>query len=159
MRMVAIAQLVEHLVVVQGVAGSSPVIHPIRWLRHDLVGAIAVLEHQDTWEYTQPAWVFTHQDLATPEDADVRLVRGDVTRAFPQISASAGRDDVWVMGGGDLAGQFADADLLDEVWVQFAPVTLGTGRPLLPRELDLALVDVVRNRDFVCTRYRVARTG
>lgn len=66
---------------------------------------------------------------------------------------------MWVLGGRDLAGQFADVGLLSEVWVQFAPVTLGSGQPLLPRDLRLELVDVVRNRDFVCTRYRVPRTG
>jgi dihydrofolate reductase len=60
-----------------------------------------------------------------------------------------------VVGGGDLAGQFADAGLLNEIWVQFAPVTLGAGRPLLPRALDLELLDVARNRDFMCGRYRV----
>jgi dihydrofolate reductase len=60
-----------------------------------------------------------------------------------------------VVGGGDLAGQFADAGLLEEIWVQFAAVTLGAGRPLLPRVLDLELLDVARNRDFLCGRYRV----
>lgn len=34
--MVGIAQPVEHLVVVQGVAGSSPVTHP-RWVRFELL--------------------------------------------------------------------------------------------------------------------------
>ena len=69
--------------------------------------------------------------------------------------AAAGGLDVWVVGGGDLAGQFADAGLLDEVWVQFAPVTLGAGAPLLPRALDLELLDVARNEAFLCGRYRV----
>ena len=59
------------------------------------------------------------------------------------------------LGGGDLAGQFADAGLLDEVWVQYAPVTLGAGAPLLPRALDLELIDVARNEAFLCGRYRV----
>ena len=62
---------------------------------------------------------------------------------------------VWVVGGGDLAGQFADAGLLDELWVQYAPVTLGAGAPLLPRHVELRLEDVVRNRDFACARYTV----
>ena len=61
------------------------------------------------------------------------------------------------MGGGDLASQFADAGLLDEVWVQVAPVTLGSGKPLFTRALQLELLDVVRNRDFVCTRYLVSK--
>ncbi|WP_098459562.1 dihydrofolate reductase family protein [Propionicimonas paludicola] len=114
--------------------------------------------NQETWEYAQPTWVFTHRALPAPEDADVRFVKGDPTEVFDDIVASAGGKDVWVVGGGDLAGQFAEAGLLDQLWVQFAPVTLGSGKPLFTRALQLDLIDVARNRDFVCTRYRV-RTG
>lgn len=109
----------------------------------------------DSWPYQQPTWVFTHRDLPTPPGADVRLTQADVFAVHAEMVAAAGQADVWVVGGGDLAGQFADAGLLDEVWVQFAPVTLGAGRPLLPRVLDLELLEVGRNRDFVCGRYRV----
>jgi len=43
----------------------------------------------------------------------------------------AARDrNVWIVGGGDLAGQFAGVGLLDEVIVSIAPVTLGGGAPL-----------------------------
>ena len=69
---------------------------------------------------------------------------------------AAGDGTVWLVGGGDLVGQFADAGLLDEVWVQYAPVTLGSGKPLLPRRLDLRLLAIERNRDFCMTRYAVA---
>src|SRR3712207_7879069 len=51
-------------------------------------------------------------------------------------SAAAGDRNVWVVGGGDLAGQFADVGLLDELIVSIAPVTLGAGAPLLPRRID-----------------------
>lgn len=57
--------------------------------------------------------------------------------------------------GGNLAGQFADAGLLDEIIVSIAPVTLGSGKPLLPRRLDLRLAETSRNRAFVCARYQV----
>ena len=76
-------------------------------------------------------------------------------RDSSEMVAAAGGKDLWVVGGGDLAGQFADAGLLDEVWVQYAPVTLGSGAPLLPRALDLELLEVARNRNFMCGRYRV----
>ena len=33
--------------------------------------------------------------------------------------------------------------------------TLGAGSPLLPRRLDLRLVEALRNRDFACARYMV----
>ena len=72
-----------------------------------------LLGHEDAWEHTHPTWVFAHRDLPTPNGADIRFARGDVAEVFPEISAVAGDEDVWVMGGGDLAGQFADAGLLD----------------------------------------------
>lgn len=43
---------------------------------------------------------------------------------------------------------------MDGPW-QYAPVTLGQGQPLLPRVLQLELMETVRNRSFVCGRYRV----
>ena len=69
---------------------------------------------------------------------------------------AAGGKNVWVVGGGDLVGQFADAGLLDDVLVTIAPVTLGAGAPLLPRRLELRLEEVGRNGDFAVARYSVA---
>lgn len=116
-----------------------------------------LLQNQETWGYAEPAWVMTHRELAVPEGADIRFAQGDIAQVFPEIAAAAGKEDVWIMGGGDLAGQFADAGLLDEFWVQFAPVTLGAGQPLMPRKLQLELIETARNEDFVCARYRVQR--
>ena len=71
------------------------------------------------------------------------------------MTAAAGGKDLWMVGGGDLAAQFAEAGLLDEVVVSIAPVTLGAGQPLFPRRFDLELVEVDRNRAFICARYGV----
>jgi dihydrofolate reductase len=54
---------------------------------------------------------------------------------YDELVAAAGDRDVWILGGGDLVGQFDDAGLLDEVHLGMTPVTLGTGRPLLPRRI------------------------
>jgi dihydrofolate reductase len=70
------------------------------------------------------------------------------------VEAAKGKD-LWVVGGGDLACQFAEAGLLDDVVVSIAPVTLGSGRPLFPRPFDLKLVEHDRNGDFLCARYDV----
>ena len=43
--------------------------------------------------------------------------------------------NIWVVGGGDLVGQFDDAGLLDEIHVHITPVVLGAGAPLLPRRI------------------------
>ena len=116
-----------------------------------------VLDHEGSWPYSLPTWVFTHRDLDVPSDGTVRLTQADVREVHADMLAAAAGKDLWIVGGGDLAGQFADAGLLDEVWVQYAPVTLGSGAPLLPRVLDLELLEVARNRAFLCGRYRVRR--
>jgi dihydrofolate reductase len=48
---------------------------------------------------------------------------------------AAGGKNVWIVGGGDLVGQFYDVGLLDEIIVQVGSVTLGSGKPLLPRRI------------------------
>ena len=107
-----------------------------------------------TWDYTQPTWVFTHRELPKIE-ADVRFVQGDVAPVHAEMTAAVAGKDLWVVGGGDLAAQFAQAGLLDQILVSIAPVTLGAGRPLFPRPFDLRLVALERNRDFACATYDV----
>ena len=130
------------------------------------VGALAmgattyewILDHESTkWPYEQPSWVFTHRELPTFSGAKVELVSGDVAPVHEEMVRAAGEKNVWIVGGGDLAGQFADAGLLDEVLVTIAPVTLGAGAPLLPRRIELSLEQVARNGDFVCATFGVVR--
>ena len=107
------------------------------------------------WPYDVPCWVFTHRELAVVPDAPISLTRGEVATVHAEMRAAAGDRNLWIVGGGDLAGQFADARLLDEVIVYVAPVTLGRGKPLLPRRIELRLEQTGRNGDFVCSRYVV----
>ena len=107
------------------------------------------------WPYEQPTWVFTSRDLAVVPNAKIEFVRGDVAPVHARMVEAAGGRNVWVVGGGDLAGQFADAGLLDEVIVYVAPATLGGGAPLLPRRVELRLEETARNGDFVAARYSV----
>jgi dihydrofolate reductase len=51
------------------------------------------------------------------------------------MRAAAGGKNLWIVGGGDLAGQFHDAGLLDELILQVGSVTLGKGRQLFPRRV------------------------
>jgi dihydrofolate reductase len=108
------------------------------------------------WPYDIPGWVFTHRQLRVVPDAAIVFTSADVTAVHAEMVAAAGGRNVWIVGGGDLVGQFADAGLLDEVIVYVAPVTLGAGAPLLPRRLELRLEETARNDDFVTARYSVA---
>lgn len=109
----------------------------------------------ESWYYDMPAWVMTHADLPGVEGADVRFAQGDVRAVHAEMAAAAGGRDLWVVGGGDLAAQFAAAGLLDELVVSIAPVVLGSGRPLFPRPFDLRLVEQGTNGAFLCARYEV----
>lgn len=114
------------------------------------------------WPYTQPVWIFTSRVLPAVEGADIRFAQGDVRPVHAEMSKAAGSKNIWIVGGGDLAGQFCDAGLLDEVIVQVGSVTLGKGKPLFPRRVmnpPLRLVSVRQvGTGFAVTGYP-ARSG
>lgn len=119
-----------------------------------------VKELGSPWPYEQPTWVFTSRELPTVSGAEVRFVRGDISAVHAQMMKAAGGKNLWVVGGGDLAGQFFDAGLLDELIIQVASVTLGSGKPLFPRravfpELQLQEVRQMGTR-MVELRYSVS---
>lgn len=108
----------------------------------------------------RPTFVFTSRKLPVPEGADVRFVTGAIADALPAIREAAGDGDIWVVGGGELAGQFLDADALDEIAVSVAPVLLTGGAPLLPRRLEshrLRLVSAHAVGQFARLVYEVVR--
>ena len=122
-----------------------------------------LLEEPEKWRgyYGEtPCWVFTHRTLPAIPGANLSFVQGDVAPVHEEMIRAAGDKNIWLVGGGDLVGQFADRGLLDEILLGVAPVTLGRGAPLLPRRLtsaDLELVDLSREGQFARLTYRVVR--
>ena len=103
------------------------------WMLRHVVGPEA--SRRRPWPYTQPAWVFTSRALPPVPGAEIRFARGDVRPVHAEMAAAAAGKNVWIVGGGELAGQFYDHGLLDELIVQVGSVTLGSGKPLLPRTI------------------------
>ena len=99
------------------------------WMLQHVVG------RSEPWPYTQPTWVFSSRELPPVHGSDIRFVRGDVRPVHEQMVRASGGKNVWIVGGGELAGQFYDRGLLDELVVQVGSVTLGAGKPLLPRAI------------------------
>jgi dihydrofolate reductase len=126
-----------------------------RWaLDHD-----ALLDNPQRWhDYYEdrPCWVFSHGELPAIPDADIRFVSGDVAQVHAQMKAVSGDRNIWVVGGGDLVGQFHDAGLLDELLHSIAPVILGAGTPLLPRLIEgMSVLSAAQDGSRVDIRYAV----
>lgn len=122
-----------------------------------------LMNNPDKWpEYygKRPMFVFTSRELQIPQGADVQLISGDPKDYFKEISEAANGKDIWLIGGGDLAGQFFDAGLLDEIHLSMAPVTLKGGAPVLPRSISsksLSLRSVEKYGQFAHLIYDVKK--
>ena len=136
------------------------------------VGAVALgsatyeflLEHSpDTWAYEgKPTWVFTTRDLPNDyDDPEIRFVSGPVAPFHEEMRAAAGDRNVYLVGGGDLASQFVEAGLLDELILTIVPVVLGSGLPTFASRLDEGRMLLTGTRSFangmVELRYRFSR--
>ena len=120
-----------------------------------------ILANPDKWHdfhKDRSTFVFTTRDLPAPAGANIRFVRGAVSEVLAEIRAAAGEGDIWVVGGGDLAGQFFDAGALDSIALSIAPVALDGGAPLFPRRVEsdrLRLVSATAHGQFARLVYDV----
>ncbi|MBY0552030.1 MAG: dihydrofolate reductase family protein [Candidatus Obscuribacterales bacterium] len=103
-------------------------------------------ENPKPWSYKQPCWVFTSRSLRLVEGADVRFVKGDVVAVHREMTVAANGANVWVVGGGELVGQFHDHGLLDDIFLGVAPVILGGGAPLLPRRISTPPLKLISSK-------------
>jgi dihydrofolate reductase len=124
-----------------------------------------ILGHEGgDWPYGgKPAWVLSSRDLQKPagDDVDVRFANAAVRELYDEMIAAAGERDLWVVGGGNVASQFADEGLLDEVLVTVVPVVLGEGKPLFDRRVPGGAMQLTGVRTFesgmVELRYDIPR--
>ncbi|KAF1702260.1 dihydrofolate reductase family protein [Pseudoxanthomonas suwonensis] len=116
---------------------------------------------EGVWPYSQPTWIFTTRKLDVPAGADIRFAQGDIQHVHAQMKEVANTKNIWVMGGGELAGQFFDAGLLDELIVQIGSVSLGRGKSVFPRRVfspTLRLTSVNHISEGMAElRYRIDR--
>jgi dihydrofolate reductase len=116
------------------------------------------------WAYSgKPVWVLTSRELARPDGdgVDVRFAAASVADLYDELIEAAGQRSLWVMGGGNVASQFAGAGLLDEVTVWVVPVVLGEGKPLFDLRLPGGPMQLLGARTFdsgmVELRYAIRR--
>jgi dihydrofolate reductase len=122
------------------------------------------LERGGDWPYRgKPCWVLSSRNLPLPagDGIDVRIVDSPVTALWDELVAAAGERILWVVGGGNVASQFADERLLDEVRVTVVPVILASGKQLFERRLPGGPVQLTavlpRSNGMVELQYEVGR--
>jgi dihydrofolate reductase len=123
-----------------------------------------VMDELTEWPYKgKPTWVLSRRELAGPEGEDVRIASAEVGELHDEMVAAAGDRHLWVVGGGNVASQFADAGLLDDVIVTVVPVVLGEGKPLFDRRLPGGPMQLTGTRTFdsgmVELSYEIKRDG
>lgn len=110
--------------------------------------------HPGEWMYSQPSWVMTHRPGIVAAEHSVQTYAGPAAELHPRLVEAAAGKNVWVVGGGEVARQFVDAGLVDEMIVSYAPCTLGAGSRVLPMRSEWSLVSSAVNGDFVCAHWR-----
>ncbi len=131
-----------------------------RWILKNQIRPDSESPHP--WPYTKPAWVFSSRPHEQLPGANITFCSGNVREQHRKMREVAGQLTIWVMGGGQLAAQFLEEGLLDEIKVSLAPVTLGEGTPILPLRLDKAPLELLSatpiGKGFVDLRYQVLRS-
>ena len=112
--------------------------------------------HPGPWMYDQPSWVLTTRPEIVAEEHPVHTFSGEITDVYPRIEEAADGKDVWLVGGGRVAAQFAAAGLVDQMIVTYAPCSLGSGARVLPVRSEWKLAESAVNGEFVCARWVAA---
>lgn len=104
-------------------------------------------------------YVFS-RTLKSGADENVEIISENATDFVGKLKRAKGKD-ICLMGGGDLAKTFFEADLIDEIGFNIHPILLGAGIPLfyeMNRQIDLELIDCKTFKNgCVLVTYRVKR--
>lgn len=91
----------------------------------------------EAWPYPGlPCWVLSHRHLPPVPGSDAIATEDDMATVADMARTAASGRAVWVLGGGIVAAQFAEAGELDELRIGVMPITLGGGAGVLPHGGD-----------------------
>ena len=112
------------------------------------------------WAYgDKPTFVLTHRDLRKTRET-VHSYSGDLALLVNEQLKPTFRS-IWIVGGGDVAGECLRLGLADEVRYSIAPILIGDGVPFfrgLGKDVALHLLEVkAYESGMVALRYGVRR--
>jgi dihydrofolate reductase len=114
--------------------------------------------------FRTPVFVLTHQarePLVKGGGTTFTFVTDGIESALAQAKAAAGAKNVAVGGGANVAQQFIEAGLLDEIQIHLVPVLLGAGIRLFAHlgteHVDLESTRVIASPGVTHLRFRVVK--
>jgi dihydrofolate reductase len=118
--------------------------------------------HLDGTVLPLPVFVLTHErrEAVTRGKTTFTFVADDIESVLERAKAAAGKRDV-VLQGANIARQYLEAGLLDEIQLHLVPVLLGDGVRLFERgetgHVELERTEVLETPGVTHLRFRVVR--
>jgi dihydrofolate reductase len=108
-----------------------------------------------------PTVVVSHSVPNDIPTGGVYIFADSVEAALEKAKKAAGNKDVAIMGGANIAQQFAKLGLIDEISIHLVPVLFGSGIRLFEHldsgHIPLETVDVIETAEAIHLRFRVAK--
>ena len=116
----------------------------------------------DNPPYHAPVFVLSHkkrQPVAMEGGTTFFFVTDGIESALSKAKEAAGDRNVKIMGGANTVNQYLAAGLIDELWLNIVPVTIGAGTRLFEGVLNLNLEPIEVSGTSMVThiRYKVLK--
>ena len=111
----------------------------------------------DNPPYHAPVFVLTHKECRPIEmegGTTFNFVTDGIKSALTKAQVAAGDRNVKIMGGAQTINQYLAAGLVDELWLNIVPVTIGEGSRLFEGVTDLKLIPTEVSGTEVVTHIR-----
>ena len=96
--------------------------------------------------FNMPMYVFSKSN--PPGERDGVIFVNETPAAFIRKLRGRSGKDIWLMGGGELARAFLNADLVDRLRLGVVPVLLGEGIPLFPSGFPQRDFTLIENKTY-----------
>jgi dihydrofolate reductase len=99
-----------------------------------------------SYKWDQPTYVFSRTQPPGKRDG-LEFVNQSPASLIKKLRKHPGKD-IWMMGGGELAREFLNADPIDALYLGIVPTLLGEGIPLFPSGFPQREFKLVENRTY-----------
>ncbi|WP_042142195.1 dihydrofolate reductase family protein [Paucisalibacillus sp. EB02] len=111
----------------------------------------------DDFPYNKGKECYVFSRSLSGSDNNVKFVNDDIVDFTKSLKKEKGKR-IWIVGGGEVLYPLLQERLVDEFYIQFAPIILGSGIPLfLPSDIEneLKLLDVKHCKQLAELHYEL----